>query len=133
MRPRSAAVSWLAGLLLAAVLAAPAWAGADADGHDENDPNEGPPFWGFVKDERGVPITDAKVSASNKSNNLTLVTRTTATGAYRVRGFTKDVKPDEVVISCSKDGYKQARVFRYPLPKGKPVKSVETECRLQRQ
>jgi hypothetical protein len=133
MRPRSAAVSWLAGLLLAAVLAAPAWAGADADGHDENDPNEGPPFWGFVKDERGVPITDAKVSASNKSNNLTLVTRTTATGAYRVRGFMKDVKPDEVVISCSKDGYKQARVFRYPLPKGKPVKSVETECRLQRQ
>jgi hypothetical protein len=50
-----------------------------------------------------------------------------------VRGFTKDVKPDEVVISCSKDGYKQARVFRHPLPKGKPVKSVETECRLQRQ
>jgi hypothetical protein len=133
MRSGPAAVSWLACLALSALLAAPAWGGADADGHDENDPNEGPPFWGFVKDERGVPVRDAKVSANNKNNNLTLVTRTNATGAYRVRGFTKDVKPDEVVISCSKDGYKQARVFRYPLPKGKPVKSVETECRLQRQ
>lgn len=132
MRLRPTGVSWLACLTLAVALASPAWGGADADAHDENDPNEGPPFWGFVKDERGVPVRDAKVSASNKNNNLTLVTRTTATGAYRVRGFTKDVKPDEVVISCSKDGYKQARVFRLPLPKG-PVKSVETECRLQRQ
>jgi hypothetical protein len=25
-----------------------------------------------------------------------------------------------------------ARVFRAPLPRGKPVKSVETECRLQK-
>ncbi|HEY8250553.1 MAG TPA: hypothetical protein VIG70_08105 [Burkholderiales bacterium] len=55
------------------------------------------------------------------------------TGACRVRGFKKDVSPEEVVISCSKDGYRQIRVFRYPLPKGKPVKSVETECRLQRE
>ena len=50
-----------------------------------------------------------------------------------MRGFNKDVNPDEVVISCSKEGYRQVRVFRYPLPKGKPVKSVETECRLQRE
>ena len=109
-----------------------AWAGADAaDGHDDLDPNEGPPFWGFVKDERGVPVRDAKVTAAHSV--LTLVTRTNATGAYKVRGFRKDVKPDEVVIACSKEGYKQVRVFRFPPPRGTPVKSVETECRLQRQ
>ena len=108
-----------------------AYAGPDAlDGHDEHGPDDGPAYWGFVKDQSGVPVRDAKVSAVHK--NLTLVTRTTATGAYRVRGFKKDVSPDEVKISCEKEGYRQIRVFRYPLPKGKPVKSVETECRLQK-
>ena len=118
----------LASLLL---LVGKALAGPDAlDGHDDG-PDDGPAYWGFVKDQGGVPVRDDKVSATHKS--LTLVTRSTATGAYRVRGFKKDVSPDEVVISCSKEGYRQIRVFRYPLPKGKPVKSVETECRLQRE
>jgi Carboxypeptidase regulatory-like domain len=119
-------------VLLACVLLAigKALAGPDAlDGHDDG-PDEGLAYWGFVKDQSGVPVRDAKVSATHK--NLTLVTRSTATGAYRVRGFNKDVRPDEVKISCEKEGYRQARVFRYPSPKGKPVKSVETECRLQK-
>jgi hypothetical protein len=108
-----------------------AWAGSDAvGGPDEHNPDEAPPFWGFVKDERGRPVRDAKVSASY--DKLTLVTRTNATGAYKVRGFRKDIKIDQVVISCAKDGYKQARIFRRPPIKGKPVKSVETECRLQK-
>ena len=113
-----------------ALCATVALAGPDAlDGHDE--PEEGLVYWGFVKDQGGVPVRDAKVSATHK--NLTLVTRSTATGAYRLRGFKQDVKPEEVVISCAKEGYRQIRVFRYPPPKGKPVKSVETECRLQRE
>ena len=116
--------------LLAAAPAARAGSDA-ADGHDDNNPDEGPPFWGFVKDEKGVPVRDAKVSASYK-NSLTLVTRTSATGQYRVRGFKKDLNIGDIVITCAKDGYKQVRVYRYPLPKGKPVKSVQTECRLQK-
>jgi len=108
-----------------------AQAGPDAlDGHDDHGPDDGPVYFGFVKDTGGVPVRDAKVSASHKS--LTLVTRSTATGAYRLRGFNKDATPDQVTISCEKEGYRQARVFRFPLPKGKPVKSVETECRLQK-
>ena len=54
-----------------------------------------------------MPVRDAKVSASYK-NSLTLVTRTNATGAYRVRGFKKDININDIIISCSKDGYKQA-------------------------
>src|SRR5215831_19605739 len=120
--------------LLAALAAAPgAYAGSDsAEAHDENNPDEGTPFWGFVKDEKGVLVRDAKVSASYK-NSLTLVTRTSATGQYRVRGFKKEINVNDIVITCAKEGYKQARVYRYPLPKGKPIKSVQTECRLQRQ
>ena len=110
-----------------------AWAGGGSFGDpDQHGEDEGPAYWGFVKDVSGKPIADAKVSAAYKTS-LTLVTRTNATGAYRLSGFRKDISPGEITISCAKEGYKQVRIFRRPLPKGKPVKSVETECRLQRQ
>ena len=132
MKIRGRTVHLAAALALGAALAGGgARAGSDSEPH-EHHPDDGPSYFGFVKDAGGVPVRDAKVSASYK-NSLTLVTRTNATGAYRVNGFKKDISPDDITISCSKDGYKQVRVFRFPLPKGKPVKSVETECRLQRQ
>ena len=72
------------------------------------------------------------MSASYK-NRLTFITRTTAVGAYKIRGFTKDILPNEVVVTCSKEGYKQDRVIRRPLLKSsKPLRTVETECRLRR-
>jgi Carboxypeptidase regulatory-like domain len=118
-------------LVVLLLLAGAALAGPDAlDGHDDHGPDDGPVYWGFVKDTSGVPVRDAKVSAVHRS--LTLVTRSTATGAYRLRGFKKDATPEQVTISCEKEGYRQVRVFRFPLPKGKPIKSVETECRLQK-
>lgn len=110
---------------------AAALAGGDTFEPDEHGPDEGPAYWGFVKDTAGKPIVDAKVSASYKKS-LTLVTRTNAIGAYRVRGFKKDVSPNDVTITCAKEGYKQVRIFRRPPVKGKPIKSVETECRLQK-
>jgi len=125
-------VRWLA--FAALLLPAVALAGADAaDGHDEAPPNqeEGPFYFGFVKDTGGVPVRDAKVSA-NYRDKLTLVTRTGATGAYKLPGFKKDINPGEVMISCSKEGYRQIRVFRHPPPRSGVVKSVETECRLQK-
>ena len=118
--------------VIGACIAPAALAGGDSFEPDEHGPDEGPAYFGFVKDARGAPVRDAKVTASYKSS-LTLVTRTNATGAYKVRGFKKEVSPNDVVISCSKEGYKQVRVFRRPLIKGRPVKSVETECRLERQ
>ncbi len=118
--------------LVAAGTPSGARAGGDALGPDEHGPDEGPAYFGFVKDAGGAPVRDAKVSASYK-NSLTLVTRTDATGSYKLRGFSKDTRPDDVAISCSKEGYKPLRVLRRPLPKGKEVKSVETECRLQRE
>jgi hypothetical protein len=118
--------------LIAAGAPSGARAGGDALGPDEHGADEGPAYFGFVKDAGGAPVRDAKVSANYK-NSLTLVTRTDATGAYKLRGFNKDISPGDVAISCSKEGYKPLRVFRRPLPRGKEVKSVETECRLQRE
>lgn len=109
------------------------WAGGDGFDPDDHSEDEGPAHFGFVKDERGKPVRDAKVSASFK-NTFTLVTRTNATGAFRVRGFKKDINPNDIVITCSKEGYKQERTIRRPPPKTpkKPIRSVETECRLRR-
>lgn len=124
---------WL--VFIAALVPGTTFAGADAaDGHDDEvgaNAEEGPAYFGFVKDSSGVPVRDAKVSAGYR-DKLTLVTRTNASGAYKLPGFKKDINPNEVTISCSKEGYRQVRVFRYPPPKGRPVKAVETECRLQK-
>src|SRR5690349_3999378 len=126
MRPQSVKLPMRFFWLLASLALAAAWApqnaraGGESFGADEHAPDEGPAYFGFVKDERGAPVRDAKVSASYKTS-LTLVTRTNATGAYKVRGFKKEISPNDIVIACAKEGYRQARVFRRPVPKGKPV------------
>src|SRR5262245_35953979 len=94
---------WLLACLVLLAAAPVARAGSDSDAHDDNNPDGGPPFWGFGKGEKGVPVRDAKVSASYK-NSLTLVTRTSATGQYRVRGFKKDINVSDIVITCAKEG-----------------------------
>jgi hypothetical protein len=107
--------------------------GARAGGEmlgDDDHHDEGPSYFGFVKDGRGAPVPDAKVTA-NVKNGIAFITRTTPAGLYKFAGFSKQISPNDVVISCAKDGYKQTRVIRRPVPKGE-VKAVETECRLER-
>jgi hypothetical protein len=111
---------------------APACAGGGINEPHEHTEEDGPTYFGFVKDLRNAPINDAKITLKITSG-LTYVTRTDRAGIYRVRGLGKQVNPNEVVISCSKEGYQQVRVVRRPIPRGKAVKSIETECRLQRQ
>ena len=125
----------LAGAALAFALllaVAPAHAGGGINEPHEHTEEDGPTYFGFVRDMRNAPLNDAKVTLKIASG-LTYVTRTDRSGIYRVRGLGKQVKPEEVVITCAKDGYQQARVVRRPPTRGKTVKSVETECRMQRQ
>ena len=125
----------VAGAALALALlpaAAPVHAGGGINEPHEHTEEDGPTYFGFVRDMRNAPVNDAKVTLKIASG-LTYVTRTDRSGIYRVRGLGKQVKPEDVVISCTKDGYQQTRVVRRPAPRGKAVKSVETECRMQRQ
>jgi len=108
-----------------------ALAGGEMLGDDDDHHDEGPSYFGFVKDARGAPVADAKVTA-NVKNGVSFITRTTAAGLYKFAGFSKQINPNDVTISCSKDGYKQMRVLRRPAPKSEPVKAIETECRLER-
>ena len=101
-------------------------------GERDEDPDSGLVVFGFVKDARGAPVADAKVSAQLKGGAATFYVTTGKTGAYRFPFFNGEVNPADVVIACSKPGYKQSRVTRRPVVK-KPdgVTPAETECRLE--
>jgi hypothetical protein len=106
---------------------------AVAGGDDYDAANDvkgaGPAYFGFVRDARGSPVTDAVVMLRPKSGKPVPL-KTNALGLYRGH-INKDVRPDDVQISCEKSGYKQAKVYRRTPPGSKDM-FIETECTLQR-
>ena len=119
-------------LACALTLASRAWAGGGSFGNDEDDAkNGGPPFFGFVKDQGGAAIDDAKITVTVKNLNSSMILRADSQGHYFVRGFDKSIDPANVDIQCSKDGYTEAQHVRRPaLDPGSPV---EVDCILQHQ
>jgi hypothetical protein len=107
-----------------------AWAGGEMDEADHRD-DDGLAIFGFVKDVAGKPVVDAKVVAEVKGGTR-MVARTSIVGLYRFSNFDKQVKADDITISCTKDGYKQARIIKKPGSAKPSSRAVEVECRLQR-
>jgi hypothetical protein len=128
---KSHRASFLLGLALVLPLAigSIAWAGgASLDEDDEDQSNAGVSFFGFAKDlDRGGGIADAKVSAEIKNRNASLVTRTDDQGHFKFSGFSKDINPKDVEITCSKEGLKLQRTVRRQ-PPGENVTSIEVDC-----
>jgi len=96
---------------------------------DDTTADEGPSYFGFVREVDGPGIPDAKVTAELKDRGA-LVTRTDILGVYKVPGFGKDVDPKDVTISCAKDGYTEANVDRRPATD--PTAPIEIECYLKK-
>ena len=122
-------------LIAALVLAAPSAGRAGGTGFTDEDINntaDGPAFFGFVREVGGAGVADAKVTAELKDRGA-LVTRTDIMGVYKIPGFGQDVNPDDVSISCAKDGYKQANVVRRPHASGDASTPIEVDCYLQKQ
>src|SRR5437763_17165713 len=101
---------WYLGRIAGAVLAmtcalslAARAGGAGFGDDDDNSEEEGPSYFGFVRDTGGATIPDAKVTVGVK-NRGGIVTRTDALGTYKVPGFRKDVDPKEVEVTCDKNG-----------------------------
>jgi hypothetical protein len=122
-------------LAAAVVLALPVlvWAGGTGFGDDDDDTSadEGPSYFGFVREVNGAGVADAKVTAELKDRGA-LVTRTDIMGVYKIPGFGKDVDPKDVSIACAKDGYQQARTARQPRASADAKDPIEIECYLQR-
>jgi hypothetical protein len=120
-----------AGLLLGGLTAAHA-GGQMTFGDDTNtSANDGPPFFGFVRDTDGSAVGDARVTATVKSGGA-LVTTSNSIGVYKIAGFAKSINPDDIAISCAKDGYKQANVMRRPNAPGDVTDPIEVDCVLQK-
>jgi hypothetical protein len=119
----------LTGSIVALGAALPAQAGGDDYDATADVQGRGPAYFGFVRDSRGSPVRDARVVLQPKSGD-SVVLKSNALGLYRSH-ISKEVSPDEVQISCDKDGYKQTRVQRRNPPGAKDM-HIETNCTLQR-
>src|SRR5580700_3563030 len=128
----SARASLLLGLALVIPLAFAglAWAGgASLDEDDEDQSNAGVSFFGFAKDlDRGGGVPDAKVTAEIKNRNASLVTRTDDQGHYKFSGFSKEIDPKDVEITCTRDGLKLLRTLRRSGDNPGGASVVEVDC-----
>jgi Carboxypeptidase regulatory-like domain len=109
--------------------AMPARAGGVNFGED-SDSNDGPSYFGFVRDAGGSPVSGARVTAAPQAGG-SLVTRSNSMGIYKIPGFAKDIDPKTVDVTCAKDGYAQSNVLRRGQADAKDP--VEIDCTLQKQ
>jgi hypothetical protein len=117
------------GLGLALACGAQALAGGDDYDASNDEEGAGPAYFGFVRDTRGVPVSDAQVVLRPKTGEAVTI-KTNVLGLYRSH-VSKEVAPDDVQISCEKSGYQQKNVFRRTPPGAKDM-FIETDCTLQR-
>src|SRR5262245_4602260 len=125
MRRTAAAFVFCA--ILAGAPAAPAWAGGDEE-NGAPDPENGPSYFGVVRDKRGLGVAEASVVLKPKDGQP-IVVKSNVLGLYRTH-VSKDSKPDDVTVSCEKNGYKQVSITRRKQSADAP--SVETSCTLER-
>jgi hypothetical protein len=107
------------------------WAGGSDDEAPDAHQDNGPSYFGFVKDQSGRPVPDAKVMAEIKGRG-SVITRTNGAGIYKLPGFGKEVAPSNVAISCTKDGYKHTRSVTRTAPSKTPLSAIEVLCSMQR-
>ena len=117
-------------LAAGAALALGAQAFAGGDDYDASNDTEGagPAYFGFVRDHRGAPVSDAQVMLHPKIGEPVAI-KTNVLGLYRSH-VNKDVTPDDVTVSCEKNGYRQVSITRRKQAADAP--SVETSCTLER-
>jgi hypothetical protein len=119
-------VALLAALALA--LTVPALAGGDDYDAASDVEGKGPAYFGFVRDHRGAPVSDAEVILRPKKGEPVTL-KSNVLGLYRSH-VTKDVAPADVEVVCSKTGYRMTGAMRRP---GQETdRHIETNCTLQR-
>ena len=105
----------------------PASAGGDEEGGGP-DPEKGPSYFGFVRDKRGLGVAEASVVLKPKDGDA-IVVKSNVLGLYRTH-VSKDLKPDDIAVSCEKSGYRQVNITRRKQAADAP--SIETSCTLER-
>lgn len=124
---RTVAIALGLALALAVAHGGPAIAGGDDYDAMNDTEGAGPAYFGFVRDHRGSPVSDAQVFLRPKAGDPVAL-KTNVLGLYRSH-INKDVKPDDVTVSCEKSGYRQERVYRRTAA---GAMFIETDCTLRR-
>jgi hypothetical protein len=121
-------------VLACAVLAWPLlMARAQAGGVDfapDETADAGPSYFGLATDSSGGAVADAKVTVNVAKLNSTVVQRADSQGHFFIQGFDKSVSPSDVVITCSKDGFKDATATK--TPGSDPTAPVQVVCVLEK-
>lgn len=102
---------------------------AEMQAHFEFNPEVGPQFFGFIRDENGRVVPNAVVSATIHPSGSGMIVHADVLGHYRIPGFSKHIDPATVEISCSKPGYRQVAAHRR-VRTGDPNTPIETTCML---
>ncbi len=123
------AIALVVGVTAGVAAATQAFAGGDDYDAANDVKGAGPAYFGFVRDNRGSPVTDAQVLLQPKKGKPVAL-KSNVLGLYRGH-ISKEVLPDDVQISCVKAGYKQIKVNRRTPPGGTAM-FIETECTMQR-
>jgi len=129
MKALARTVALIAGVTLSIVSAFPVFAGGDDYDAANDTDGKGPVYFGFVRDHRGAPVADARVVLKPKSGDP-LELKANVLGFYRSH-VSKDFRPDDIAVSCDKNGYRQLNVARRN-PSGSSEMNIETNCTLQR-
>jgi hypothetical protein len=94
-------------------------------------PDSGSPYFGFARDSRGKFLQGVTVTATVPPEGNTLGMKvsfqTNVVGHFTIPGFAKHVNPEKVVVSCAKQGYRQANVVRRQY-KDRPLAPIEVNC-----
>jgi len=127
-KPRAKAILVIAVVLIVAFATArPGWPGGMPDEEaDQQMPSKA--IVGFVKDSGGNLVGDAKVVVNFKSGTTELITRSDATGHFRIPGFSKDADADSVELSCSKGGYRQTATLKRRSVASGGSAPIEVDC-----
>jgi hypothetical protein len=93
---------------------------------NQNNSDDGVPYFGFVRDSRGKTIPNATITATTPTGS-SFVVQADIRGHYRIPGFSKRVDAKKVQVTCSKTGYKLVARDRRIL-RGVTNAPVETNC-----
>jgi len=119
--------NWALALCSYLLLTSACFAGGGEYEFGDDTEDAGPAFFGFVRDDRGLNIAGAKAILTTKSG-IKIEIKTNVLGVYRSH-VAKNVKPEDVTLSCQKEGYTQLKIINRTKSS---TRYIETDCVLKK-
>ena len=126
------ACRWAGILSLALVAAIGSASAGEADFQPDDIHEHGAPYFGDAKEIKAMaPIEGVRFKMQLKGTMRFFVITTDEDGRFRRNGLGLDVDPEQVDVTCEKDGFRTIDVLRRRTSGSKNA-PVEVECLLER-